>query len=116
MINGNLKLYFVRFEYIEECRPCFHKFGITGHFDVLKRFKGDQYAKWHVRVINSAWGPEQLVREAEQHLLKMFPKNFWLEEKVVGVTELVKMNEVQIDTAASFIRECEHKWYKMRHA
>lgn len=111
---SNIKLYLVRFEHREGKEPTLHKFGVTHHYDVLDRFKGDSYDGWYISVVCSAYGPRALVLAAEQHLLSLYPKNLWVDGKFSGITEVVRMKETDVDSAKILIENYRHEWYNMR--
>jgi hypothetical protein len=123
LINYNIrmKLYFVRFNYNDhrkDTEPCFYKIGITKHYDVLERFnrKDGQYDCFDIKVICSAYGPESEVKEAEKELLSLYPKNFWLEEKISGVTEIVRLNKEQVTELKNRVLDYRSKWFNQRSA
>lgn len=115
-MNNNIKLYLVRFDYKDNSGDSFYKFGITGHYDVLNRFHDAQYNQWNIKVICSAYGPRNEVELLEKTLQKLYPKNFWLTEKLSGVTEIVKLNSTQVSDAVNLIKQYESVWYKNRKA
>lgn len=110
----NIKLYMVRFEE-KNTKQVFYKFGITHHFDVLDRFKDDEYKPWNIKAMCSAYGPRHLVEEAERYLLQKYPKNLWIEQKISGVTEIVALSREQIVEAINIIKNYSNQWYSLRH-
>jgi len=94
----------------------FLKFGYTGYKDAADRFRfePEQYSKWDIRILCTAYHPEKLViEEAEEFLKKKYPKNFWLEEKIVGVTEIVKMDKATRYKAIQEVRKLNDEWKKL---
>lgn len=112
---SNIKLYLVRFERKDNPKSCFYKFGITHHYNVIERFNDQSYSSWHIKPICSAYGPKQLVEQAEKELLNLFPKNFWLEEKLSGVTEIVKMSNEEVTKAKKIVENYRQEWYNNRN-
>jgi len=98
------KVYLVEFTN-KETGEQFLKFGVTSSYDILDRFKSDEYNKWVVRPLASAYGTKEQVEEAEQKFLNKYPKNFWLEEKIRGVTEVVKMDRQTRNAAIQEVRQ-----------
>lgn len=111
----NKKLYLVRFDYKDKSKPSFYKFGITSSYDVLDRFKNfGNYDQWNIKVICTAYGPAELVEAKEVELLSKYPKNFYLKEKIKGVTEIVKLTREQVNEAVATIKQLSNEWYKVR--
>ena len=75
-----------------------YKFGYTGQSDVEKRFKESGY---DVDVIFSWWLPYDKVFLAEQLILSVIKKDFYLAEKLDGITEMREFNNDKKD----YIRE-----------
>lgn len=111
---SNIKLYMVRFT-DKASLKVFYKFGITQHYEVLDRFKDQQYDLWDIKVMASAYGPRPLVEEAEKFLLNKYPKNLWIEQKIDGVTEIVALSGEQIMEAINIIKQYRTQWYNIRH-
>ena len=91
----------------------FLKFGYTGYKDAADRFRyePEQYAKWDIRILCTAYNSnKQLIEQIETQLKARYPKNFWLEEKIVGVTEIVKMDKATRFKAIQEIRTLNEKW------
>ena len=112
-MKDNIKLYLAQFKN-KKTSENFYKIGITSKYDVLDRFKYDEYNGWNIRVMSSAYGPRDEVETAEQYLLKRFPKNLWIEQKISGVTEIVQLTSPQFQECMELINEYKHKWYKER--
>jgi len=102
--KSSVKVYLVEFTN-KETGEQFLKFGVTSSYDILDRFKSDEYNKWVVRPLASAYGTKEQVEEAEQKFLNKYPKNFWLEEKIRGVTEVVKMDRQTRNAAIQEVRQ-----------
>lgn len=75
-----------------------YKFGYTGQSDVKKRFKESGY---DVDVIFSWWLPYDKVFLAEQLILSVIKKDFYLVEKLDGITEMREFSDDKKD----YIRE-----------
>ena len=94
------KMYFAEFS-DSESNNVFQKFGHTGHNDAMIRLNRivEEYPKFNVRVLAAAYHNDLLkVQGAEEAFKVMFPKNFWLDEKISGITECVKLEwEVRND-------------------
>ena len=112
-MTDNIKLYLVHFKN-RHSSESFYKIGITSKYDVLDRFKYDMYNDWNIKVVTSAYGPRDEVELAEQKLLKMFPKNLWIEQKISGVTEIVKLSSIQLEQCMKLIKGYSQQWYAMR--
>lgn len=105
--KDNGKVYLVEFTN-KETGEQFLKFGVTSSYDVLERFKSEEYNRWVVRPLASAYGTKAQVEEAERRFLKKYPKNFWLEEKIQGVTEIVKMDRQTRNNAIQEVRQLSY--------
>ena len=105
--KDNGKVYLVEFTN-KETGEQFLKFGVTSSYDVLERFKSEEYNRWVVRPLASAYGTKAQVEEAERKFLKKYPKNFWLEEKIQGVTEIVKMDRQTRNNAIQEVRQLSY--------
>lgn len=66
-----------------------YKFGYTGQSDVKKRFKKEGY---NVDVIFSWWLPFDMAYLGEQLILSILKKDFYLTEKLGGITEMRKFS------------------------
>ena len=87
------KMYFAEFT-DSESNNVFQKFGHTGHNDAMIRLNRivEEYPKFKVRVLAAAYHNDLIkVQGAEEAFKVMFPKNFWLDEKISGITEGVKL-------------------------
>jgi hypothetical protein len=70
----------------------FHKFGHTGYNDAQKRLDRitEEYPHFKARVLAAAYHHDiKKCQGAEEAFQVMYPKNFWLEEKISGITECV---------------------------
>lgn len=111
----NLKLYFVRFIPKRGGVGEFYKFGYTHHFDLMKRFQEDKYKDWYISPMTSAYGPEDEVLKAEHELLKKYPKNIYIEERISGVTEIfVPKDQDQIQEIFRYFKMKRELWYNLR--
>ena len=111
--SKNGKIYLVEFTNKQNGEH-FLKFGITSNYDVLERFKTNDYNQWSIRPLASAYGTKEQVEEAERYFLKKYPKNFWLEEKIRGVTEIVKLDKSTRMTAIQEVRQLSSQWKHLR--
>lgn len=109
-MSDNIKLYFVQFKN-KTTSQIFYKFGITHHYDILKRFNDPQYDIWDIKVMASAYGPRNLVEQEEKHLLTKYPKNLWIEQKISGVTEIVNLSYNDVSNAIKHILNCRKLWF-----
>ena len=109
----NGKVYLVEFT-DKETSEQFLKFGVTSSYDVLERFKTDDYNKWSIRPLASAYGTKEQVEAAERYFLQKYPKNFWLKEKIRGVTEVVKLDRSTRNNAIKEVRELSEKLKSLR--
>lgn len=107
------KVYLVEFTN-KETGEQFLKFGVTSSYDVLERFKSEEYNMWVVRPLASAYGTKAQVEEAEREFLKKYPKNFWLEEKIRGVTEIVKLDRQTRNDAIKEVRQLSYDLKMLR--
>ncbi len=69
-----------------------YKFGFTGQSNVENRFSQSGYK---VNVLFSWWLPEEMTYFGEQLLLSTIEKDFYLEEKLDGITEMREFDENQ---------------------
>ena len=111
----NGKVYLVEFTN-KETGEQFLKFGVTSSYDVLERFKSEEYDKWQIKPLASAYGTKEQVEEAERMFLTKYPKNFWLEEKIRGVTEVVKLDKATRKSAMEEMRLLSESLYQLRES
>ena len=118
------KLYAVEFTN-KRTRNSFIKIGWTKEYDVLDRFSSrtmvkyghepDHYKNFDIRVLAAAYtNSYEQVQEAERELLRKYPKNFWLEEKISGVTEIVKLDPSARYQLIQDVLSYRDQWYKQR--
>jgi len=94
----------------------FLKIGYTGYKDAADRFRyePEQYSKWNIRILCTAYHPSrEVIEQTEEALKKRYPKNFWLPEKIVGVTEIVKLDRTTRYQAIQEIRQLNEQWKKL---
>ena len=109
------KMYFAEFEKTVEPFDVFQKFGHTGHNDAQIRLDRitEEYPQYKARVLAAAYHHDLTkCQGAEMAFQAMYPKNFWLEEKLSGITECVKMNEVDRKAAIQAVRKLNDKFKK----
>lgn len=118
------KLYAVEFT-DKETNNTFVKIGWTKEYDVMDRFSSktmlkyghepNHYSKFNIRVLATAYTASyDQVKEAEEVMLRKYPKNFWLEEKISGVTEIVKLDPKKRHELIQDILEYRNEWFKQR--
>lgn len=107
------KVYLVEFTH-KETKDSFLKFGVTSSYDILDRFKYPEYDNWDIRPLASAYGTKEQVEDAERKFLSKYPKNFWLEEKIKGVTEIVKLDRSHRNKAIQEVRTLSEQWKRER--
>ena len=107
------KVYLVEFTH-KETKDTFLKFGVTSSYDILDRFKYPEYDDWDIRPLASAYGTKEQVEDAERKFLTKYPKNFWLEEKIKGVTEIVKLDRTTRNKAITEVRGLSEQWKRER--
>ena len=109
--NGWCKVYLAEFKNVTS-NDVFYKVGYTAYKDAADRFRyeSDQYKKWNIRILstiicNSTFTAKMIEKIFHLH----YPKNFWLEEKIVGVTEIFKVDrEKYLDLLRIFRTMNEH--------
>jgi hypothetical protein len=113
---GELKLYLAVFKDGATGDYCFHKFGHTSYHDAADRFKYDpeQYSKWDITIMKTIWGPEEEILKLEEEYQKRYPKTFWIEEKIGGVTEITKLTPEQVKTTIKEFSLLGEKYYMER--
>lgn len=110
----NLKLYLARFTRRENGK-IFYKIGYTGNYDAGRRFLYEEYSPWDVKILASAYGPRDLVLEAERELLTRYPKNLYIHEKINGVKEIFITDTTGLENLFNYYREKSNLWYNIRH-
>jgi len=96
-MNG--KMYLARFTNKQTKEVDFFKFGHTSSYDAMDRFTYDpeQYNKWDIKIMKTVYGPLEEMKGVEETFKAFYPKNLWIEDKVSGVTEIVKLTRPEID-------------------
>lgn len=108
------KFYFAEFTDTETNRV-FQKFGHTGYNDAQKRLDNitEEYPKFTARVLATAYHHDiTKCQGAEMAFQAMYPKNFWLEEKLSGITECVILEYEVRKQAIDAVRRLNEKFKK----
>lgn len=113
---GELKLYLAVFKDGATGDYCFHKFGHTSFHDAADRFKyePEQYKKWDITIMKTVWGPEEDILKLEEEYQKRYPKTFWIEEKIGGVTEITKLSYEDVKKVINEFSLLGEKYYFAR--
>lgn len=85
------KMYFAEFTDTETGKT-FQKFGHTRHNDAMIRINRilEEYPKFTGRILAAVYHHDvTFCRGVEEAFKTLYPKNFWLEEKISGITECV---------------------------
>lgn len=103
----------------------FHKVGWCKSYDVLERFSPatsvaygnppDQYADYDIRVLASAYGSFDQVKQAEQTLKQRYPKNLWIEDSFSGITEIVWLDPDRRLDVINDIKLYAIRWREQRN-
>jgi hypothetical protein len=105
--NGMCKVYFAEFSN-KKTGEVFYKIGYTSYKDALDRFKikGKQYESWDIRILSTIFCEStNMAKVVENTIREFYPKNFWLEEKISGVTEIFKVKRPEyLELLARFRR------------
>ena len=105
--NGMCKVYFAEFSN-KKTGEVFYKIGYTSYKDALDRFKikGKQYESWDIRILSTIFCEStNMAKVVENTIREFYPKNFWLEEKIGGVTEIFKVKRPEyLELLARFRR------------
>jgi hypothetical protein len=118
------KLYVVEFTHKVSGRR-FQKIGWTKHYEVLDRFTREesirygrdpaQYDNYTIKVLASAYSSDiDEVCDAEEEMLKRYPKNLHIEESFSGVTEITNLNPDFRDRAIEDVLAYRRKWAQRR--
>ncbi len=103
--NGWCKVYLAEFKNKSD-GTIFYKIGYTSFKDALNRFKFDpeQYEAWNIRIISTIICNSIVTAKLVEKILLLYnPKNFWLNEKIKGVTEIVQLpREQYLDLLTKF--------------
>lgn len=92
------RVYFAEF-YNSKTNEIFYKFGHTQSWDAQKRLDRitSEYPQFKARVLASIYHPDvNFCIEIEEEFKTRYPKNFYLVEKISGVTEIVKLSPKQV--------------------
>ena len=98
------KMYFAEFTDTRSGKT-FQKFGHTGHNDAQKRLDNitKEYPVFKARVLAAVYHHSlEEVQRIEEEFKARYPKNFWLDEKISGITECVIL---QYDVRMQIIQE-----------
>ena len=88
------KMYFAEFTDTETGKV-FQKFGHTREKDVMVRLNRiiEEYPKFTARVLAAVYHHNvEYCQGVEETFKLLYPKNFWLEEKISGITECVVLD------------------------
>lgn len=88
------RIYFAEFTDTETGKV-FQKFGHTKFSDAQKRLDRitEDFPRFKARVLASAYHTDiSKCQGAEMAFQSLYPKNFWLAEKLSGITECVEVN------------------------
>jgi hypothetical protein len=113
----NIKAYLARF-INKETGERFFKFGVTGKYDAAERFTDKEYLPWDIKIMTTAYGPTLEILELEQEMLRKYPKNFYLHEKIKGVREIFKVERVEenkmVGEVKAYFTKKGTEWYNKR--
>jgi len=108
------KMYFA--EFTRQNPPIsFLKFGHTGHNDAMVRLNRivEEYPEFEVKVLASVYHHDiEFCKGVEEAFKSLFPKNFWLEEKISGVTEIVQLDWLARNDIIQKLRNLNEKTKK----
>jgi len=108
------KMYFAEFTN-NKTGQIFQKFGHTGHNDAMKRLNRivEEFPQYSVRVLAAAYHHKiEKCQGAEEAFQVMYPKNFWLEEKLSGITECVILESIVRNEIIKKIMKLNEKFKK----
>lgn len=108
------KMYFAEFTNTET-NECFQKFGHTSYNDAQIRLDRitEEYPRYKARVLAAAYHNDiTKCQGAEMAFQAMYPKNFWLEEKLSGITECVKLDTETRNQVINTVRRLNDKFKK----
>lgn len=109
------KMYFAEFERSVPPFDKFNKFGHTGHNDAMKRLQRivEEFPEFKVRVLASVYHSDlEKVIEIEERYKSKYPKNFYLQEKLSGITECVKLDWETRNSIIQELRDLNEKTKK----
>jgi hypothetical protein len=114
--DGDMKMYLASFRKKESNQSDFYKIGITSYKDALDRFKyePEQYRNWNIYIVKTVWGPKEEIEVWEKEYQKRYPKTFWIEEKIGGVTEIFRAPKQEIDKIITEFTLLGNKYYYAR--
>jgi len=64
--------------------------------------------------MKTIYGPLDEMKGIEESFKAFYPKNIWLEEKISGVTEIVVLNQQQVNTIIEKMSLLSDRYYKKR--
>lgn len=108
------KMYFAEFKRTEPFEK-FEKFGHTGKNDAMIRLRRiiEEHPEFEVRVLAAVYHHSvEFCQGIEEAYKEMYPKNFWLEEKISGVTEIVKLDTATRNKIIRNLRNLNEKTKK----
>jgi hypothetical protein len=113
-MNG--KVYLARFTNKSTGEVDFYKFGHTRNYDAAERFKvdPDQYSKWDIKIMKTVYGPIDEMKGIEETFKVFYPKNLFIEEKISGVTEIVKLEREQVNDIIAHMDRLNQKYFNKR--
>ena len=114
MSNG--KMYLARFTDKATGNVDFFKFGHTSSYDAMDRFTydPDQYSKWDIKIMKTVYGPLEQMKGIEETFKALYPKNLWIEEKVSGVTEIVRLDQRAVDKIITAMAQLNSVYWQQR--
>lgn len=98
------KMYFAEFTDLRTGKV-FYKFGHTRNNDAMIRMNyiTEEYPMFSARILASIWHPSiDYCIKLEESYKEKYPKNFWLKEKISGVTECVVLDN---DTKHKIVKQ-----------
>lgn len=108
------KMYFA--EFIDtETGKIFQKFGHTRFKDAQMRLDNitKDYPKYSARILAAAYHNDVTkCQGAEEAFQAMYPKNFWLEEKLSGISECVVLDSKERKEVIDAIQRLNKKFKK----
>lgn len=113
-MNG--KVYLARFTNKETGEVDFYKFGHTRNYDAAERFKvePEQYRAWDIKIMKTVYGPIDEMKGIEEAFKALYPKNLFIEQKISGVTEIVKLTKDQVDHIIHSMEILNQKYFLER--
>lgn len=95
----------------------FYKIGQCWQYDADKRFLFDsiQYDEYDIKIMTSAWGPSNEVDEWEEKFLNIRKKDFWVQGKFSGITEIRQFTADELNYLFTEFKRLSSKWYKERN-